>query len=157
MNNYPIPVIIDTREQIPWTFERDENITTISKKLDVGDYSIVDFENELCIDRKMSVAEFASNITEKRFERLLERMSTFPHKFLLFEFDLKAINDYPSGANIPLNKRGLIKIKAPFILSSIARIQLQYDIHILFCSHRLYAEQMAARIIKSVYDRRFNN
>ena len=62
-------IIIDTREQQAWEFPRH---ATANKKLDTGDYSLAGMEEVLCIERKKSVSEIASNITEKRFEDVLD-------------------------------------------------------------------------------------
>ena len=42
-------IIIDTREQKPWTFT--DHLTSHAK-LDTGDYAIKGLEHELCIERK---------------------------------------------------------------------------------------------------------
>jgi ERCC4-type nuclease len=59
-NNFTI--IVDTREQKPWSFE---NYTTAIRKLDTGDYSIEGLEHLLCIERKRSVSEIANKIMQK--------------------------------------------------------------------------------------------
>ena len=51
-------IIIDTREQQPWTFE---HYTTANRKLDTGDYSVEGLENLLAIERKKSINEIANN------------------------------------------------------------------------------------------------
>ncbi len=70
MANEDFNIIVDTREQQPWNFK---TYGTVSQKLDTGDYSIEGLENLVAIERKKSVNEFATNITEKRFKDWVER------------------------------------------------------------------------------------
>ena len=78
MKNEDFKIIIDTREQLPWEFGFH---TTSRKKLDTGDYSIQGMESIFTIERKMSVSEIATNITENRFKDVLNRLSQIPHAF----------------------------------------------------------------------------
>ena len=66
-------------------------------------------EDILSIERKGSISEFARNITEKRFERELERMVDYKYRYVILEFNLRDIMDYPNGSGIPYNKRKYIK------------------------------------------------
>ena len=93
-------IIVDTREQLPWEFDGH---STSSRKLDTGDYSIEGLENIFCIERKRSVSEIANNISEKRFVDVLDRMSQFSHKFMLLEFTLNNVLDYPVGSTVPIS------------------------------------------------------
>ena len=143
---------MDSQEKIPWDFYTDQCIGNISVcKLPTGDYTIEGLEDVLCIERKKSVAELAKNVTEERFERELERMSDFAHKFLILEFGYNHIESYPVGSGIPKNKQKRVKVKGPFIMSVLARIQTKYDIHVIPCGHRAYAEQVAYNIMKAIY------
>lgn len=47
----PLRIIIDSREQTPWTFDRFP-VETVSRKLDTGDYTIEGFEDVFVIERK---------------------------------------------------------------------------------------------------------
>ncbi len=76
MAHHPLPaIIIDTREQRPYSFET----ATISRKLDIGDYSLSGFENDFAIERK-TLDDFIACMINKsnsnnrdRFERELAR------------------------------------------------------------------------------------
>ena len=100
-------IIIDTREQQAWEFPRH---STANKKLDTGDYSLGGLEDILCIERKKSVSEIASNITEKRFEDVLERMTKYKYTYMIFEFSLTDVLMYPQGSEIPRHKWKYIRI-----------------------------------------------
>jgi len=150
-------VIVDTREQYPWSFASSTIIdNVIHKKLDTGDYSMAGFEDVLCIERKKSVAELATNITDDRFKRELERMAQFKYKFLLLEFNYYQIDQYPEGSDIPKRLQGKIKVTGSFIIKCLTEIQIKHDIHIMACGNAQYAEYIAEKIMKRVYESRNN-
>jgi len=148
-------VIRDTREKKDhgWWYEEDAYcIGTEVLKLDVGDYSIKDKEHVLCIERKESVSEFAGNCGEKRFLKELKRMASFPHAFLLFEFDWHNIEQYPTGSSVPKSKWSQIRIKSKYMMRVIASAQIEYGIHVLACGDKKRAESIAFRIMRHVND-----
>ena len=141
-------ILVDTREKQPWT-----NLgcfSFASKKLDTGDYSLSGLEDQFCIERKKSVAEFAHNITEKRFTRELERMSKMKWPFLFLEFDCSDISIYPYGQSIPKKQMKNIRVTPSFILSKIAEIQMKYDVRVVLCRNLEYAQILAECLIKKV-------
>jgi hypothetical protein len=143
-------IIIDTREQLPWEFG---NHVTSKQKLDTGDYSIEGMEHLLTIERKQSVSEIANNITETRFPAFLERMSIIPHKFMLFEFDLDDVYQFPVGSDIPKSKWDKLRISNNYIMKNISLFHIKYGIHTIFCGDSDNAEKMAVRIMRTVYDK----
>lgn len=146
-------VIIDTREQQPWGFHTCELINdVIHRKLDTGDYSIEGLENIICIERKKSVSEIATNITTARFEKELIRMSKFKYKFLILEFDYYHIDIYPEGSDIPKYKWKKIKIRGPFIMKKLSEIATKYGIHVIACSNSTYANHIAINLMKRVWE-----
>jgi ERCC4-type nuclease len=146
-------IIVDTREQKPWCFEHH---ATANHKLDTGDYSIQGLENILAIERKRNVAEFANNITEKRFKDVIERLSKMPHSFILFEFDFNKVMTYPIGSEIPKKLWDKIKITPAYILRNIIELQVDHNINIIFCGDSSNAEIIALSIMKKIY-RKYNN
>jgi ERCC4-type nuclease len=144
---YSFNVIIDTREQKPWAFAGCE---TINKKLDTGDYSIEGLENLLCIERKNSVSEIANNISEARFKAEILRMQDYLYKFILLEFSLQDILNYPKGSSVPRHMWNKIKIRPAFILKYITELQTKHNINVVFCDNPQAANQMAFSIIKRV-------
>ena len=144
---YSFNVIIDTREQKPWAFA---GCNTINKKLDTGDYSIEGLENLLCIERKNSVSEIANNISESRFKAEIERMNDYLYKFILLEFSLQNVLDYPVNSNVPRRLWDKIKIRPAFILKFLTELQTKHNINVVFCDNPAAANQMAFSIIKRV-------
>lgn len=154
MNDPDFTIIIDTREQQPWTFS---HFATAHKKLDTGDYSIDGLQHLLCIERKKSVSEFANNIVESRFKDVIIRMSGLKYSFLLLEFDLEDILIYPIGSTVPKRMWDKIKISPTFLLKNILELQLNHNIIVYFCGSSSNAEKMAEYIFKKIYYIEKNN
>jgi ERCC4-type nuclease len=146
-------IIVDTREQQPWTFTE---YSVANKKLDTGDYSIEGLENLLGIERKKSISEFANNIVESRFKDVILRMSQLKYSFLLLEFDLEDILIYPRGSTVPKRMWDKIKISPAFIIKHILELQINHNIKIVFCGNAINAQKIAEHILKKVnYIERF--
>lgn len=89
-------VIIDTREQLPYTFERlncDKadgggvaTIPTVRERLDAGDYSLSGFERKVAVERK-SLADLYHTLGQgrERFERELLRLSHYQFAAVVVE------------------------------------------------------------------------
>lgn len=147
-HHYDFTIIVDTREQQPWTFE---HYATAHKKLDTGDYSIEGLEHLLCIERKKSASEFANNIVESRFKDLIFRMSDIKYCFLLLEFDLEDLLVYPIGSTVPKKMWDKIKVGPPFLIKNILELQINHNIIVYFCGDAHNAEKMAEYILKKIY------
>lgn len=141
-------IIIDTREQQPWTFE---HYATAHRKLDTGDYSIEGLETVLAIERKKSINEIANNIIEPRFADVIARLAQYKYSFLLLEFDIENVLSYPIGSNLPKRMWDKVKISPAFIMKHILDWQLKYNIKVLFCGGPSNAEKTAEYILKKIY------
>ncbi len=142
-------IIIDTREQKPWSFEDHEN--KAHAKLDTGDYSIQGLENLVAIERKRNVAEIANNITESRFVDVIDRLSKIPYSFLLLEFDMNSVLSYPIGSDIPKKLWGKIRISPAYIMKHLYELQIEHNIRVVFCGSSSNAETMALGLMKKIY------
>jgi len=144
-------VIKDTREQKGWEFDGSVSCSgTVSGKLDTGDYSLKGYEDKFCIERKGKISEFARNVTEKRFENELERMQDYKYRFVILEFSVKDILEFPANSKIPYNKRKYIKVRGPFILKRLLELAMTYNVQILFCDD--YGREVASSIFKRVVE-----
>ncbi len=119
--------------------------------LKTGDYSIKGFENEICIERKASVSELASNITEKRFQREIERMSEIRHPFIFLEFSMREIDRYPFCTNLPPKIRRKIRVRGPFIRKKLEEYLLNWNIQTFCCRDAIKAEVMAYNILADFF------
>lgn len=149
MQNHTFTIIVDTREQTPWEFD---NYSVANRKLDTGDYSIEGLENVFTIERKRSVSEIANNITEKRFDDVLNRLKNYEHKFMLLEFTLNNVMDYPIGSTVPKKLWGSLKITGKYILKYLTEINIKYGIHTIYCGNRDNAEEVAVCIMKRMVE-----
>lgn len=150
MNLSDFTIIVDTREQTPWTFD---NYVVANQKLDTGDYSIQGLEHIFTIERKKSVSEIANNISEKRFDKELERLKNFKYSFLLLEFSLDNVLDYPIGSTVPKKIWNNLKITNKYILKYLTQINIDYNLNILYCGNSQAAEEMAISIMKRMVDK----
>lgn len=146
-------VVVDTREQQPWHIGTSKEVDeVISRKLDTGDYAIEGMEHLLCIERKMSVSELATNISEKRFWKEMERMKEYKWKYLILEFDIDDITIFPVGSTIPAHKHSKVRVRGPYIMKRLAEIQVDYNISVLFAGDVDNARWSASNIMKRVYE-----
>jgi ERCC4-type nuclease len=141
-------IIVDTREQQPWSFS---NFVTANRKLDTGDYSIEGLESVLAIERKKSINEIANNITEPRFKDVINRLSNMKYSFILLEFDLEDILIYPIGSNLPKRMWDKIKITPQFLIKHFLEWQLYHNIKVIFCGSPSNAEKIAEHIMKKIH------
>lgn len=142
-----------------WRFNKTDYCDgTIIRKMKTGDYSLIvfldngqtkDMTNIFTIERKGSIGEFARNIVEKRFDRELERMAHIKHSFILLEFNMSKIINYPVGSGIPKSKWKDVKIRGPVILRRMSEIMIQYpNIKIICCGK--YGQNMALSLFKRI-------
>jgi hypothetical protein len=148
MLNNDFTIIVDTREQQPWSFEHH---VTAHRKLDTGDYSIEGLESIVAIERKKSVNEIANNIVESRFKDVISRLSQIKYPFILMEFDINHILNYPIGSNLPKKMWDKVKISPAFLMKNILDWQIKHNIKALFCGSPSDAEQTAQYILKKIH------
>lgn len=84
-------VIVDTREQTPWTFE-GQGFELTRAKLETGDYSIPGFEHTVAIERK-SLDDWTGTVlrNRSRFYRELERLRAFRFRCVIIETGVREI------------------------------------------------------------------
>ena len=145
-------VIVDSREQIPFEFTSSKIGNIINRKLNTGDYSIEGLEETLCIERKATVNEFYNNITQKRFWAEMERMKSYKYRFLIFEFSASDVDMFPYGADLPASVLKKLQISSAYLMKCIAKIQTQYDIHVIFGGNRDNSVYLVTNIMKEVYN-----
>lgn len=147
-------VLRDTREQQGWTFSRSKAVLSITDtKLDTGDYTITGMEKLLCIERKASTSEIANNICQKRFFAELDRMITIPHRFIICEFLLKDVLDFPRNSGIPERQVKFIKVTPQFMLKSLCDIEVKYGVSVIYAGNPQCAETVADNLMRRVYEK----
>jgi hypothetical protein len=87
-------VVIDTREQTPFSFERfDGWFSGVEKRaLEIGDYSVAGLEESCVVERK-SLNDLVSSFTSERpvFIERLRRISEFPDRLLVITSALSEV------------------------------------------------------------------
>ncbi len=98
----PHRLIIDTREENPWSFghiaqmKKDGGrpivVQTVKRALSVGDYSIEGFEKIISIERKSKEDFFSCCIHDReRFENQLRRLNELDHPYVMVECSYDSI------------------------------------------------------------------
>lgn len=138
-------VIIDQREQRPWSFNSSR-----SGLLKTGDYSLEGYEDVFTIERKGNSGELAGNLFDDRFYRELDRMEKITFPFLICEFDMDDIVNFPANSGIPHYLWPKLQMTPKLYLKKLMEIQLKYKCKILFCgpNGKLVAESIFKRILE---------
>jgi ERCC4-type nuclease len=145
----PYFVLKDTREKVGgWDFDISDKCSGMEVcTLKTGDYSLRGLENVLCIERKKTVSEFATNIHESRFKDWVERLSQYKHPFLILEFSIDDILRFPVGSNIPKKIWPKLRVTSERLLSVIAKLQVNYGINVVFAGDVSNAVLLAKNIM----------
>jgi hypothetical protein len=147
-------IIRDTRERVGfWTFQGyDECTGVISRKLDTGDYSIEGLEKEITIDRKKTVGELIRNLDEyDRFERECIRMIEYKQKYIVCEFSLDDLANYPNRNEYYFHKKNRIRINGKYALRLIAQLESKTGVSFIYSNNKSEAEQKALELLHNVY------
>lgn len=158
-------VVRDTREKLEqgWHFdESDRCAGTINKKLDSGDYSLLGFESLVTLERKGSINEFCTNLTQERFignydpskemdkQSEMVRLELIKWPFLLLEFTIDDLFKYPNVPDVPPRLRKSIRFKGPAAVKKVVELQLMYKTKIIFCGKR--GKDVASSIFKRIVE-----
>ena len=136
-------VLVDTREKNPWRFENSE-LTTLK----TGDYTLKGYESKFVIERKGCLEEFASNIIQPRFFKELQRLEDFTHPFLILEFNMSDIMDFPASTAIPKHLWPSLKITPQFILRTFLEIQTSFKVRPILAG--VYGKDTALSLFKRI-------
>ncbi len=146
-------VIKDTREQDGYYFKEFNTCAgMIEQKLDTGDYAIQGLEDKVCIERKGCVEELAQNLGSKKqtFMREIERMESFPHKFMILEFSLAELMNFPDETRIPIKNKANVKITGKYMLKCLVEFELYNDVHVMFCGDKRTGFLAVSSIFKRI-------
>jgi hypothetical protein len=146
-------VIRDNKEKVgAWYWEQGGRCDgTIIKHLDTADYTLLGYEGIVAVERKKTVIEFANNITEDRFERELVRMQSISLPYIVCEFSLTQVLDFP-GHDLPPKVREKVQITSKFIIKRIHEIINEHNIHFMFCDNKYGAWKFVDSLFKRVVD-----
>jgi hypothetical protein len=143
-------IIVDTREKTGWwdLSKYDGCDGQISSKIDAGDYSLYDYPNLITIERKRTINEIANNLGREyeRFCREFERMQKYKNKYVICEFTLDSLIDYPK--NEPKYLQKSIRMNGKFMLKRIDELENKYNVKFIFCKNKEEAEREAFDLFK---------
>ena len=171
-------IVEDTREQTPWAFSMiEECIGSVKIKLDEGDYTtkeILDLESAtgrkiLRIERKASTGEISLNLGKlyKRFLKEMERLQNYEHKYMIMEFSISDVLNFPEGSGIPEEywykkskktgkKISNLRMNGKMMYARLKDIESKYDVKLVFASNKADAEAAAIKVIEKVHNANFS-
>jgi DNA excision repair protein ERCC-4 len=134
-----IAVVVDTREQLPWTFD-PALFRTVQRALPAGDYSLEGHESSIAIERKSLDDYVASVITgRERFGRELNKLADLELGCVVVEATLEDVlaHRYRSSAH------------PNAVFGATTSIIVDRRVPVFFCSDR----QIARRFVEGVLRR----
>jgi ERCC4-type nuclease len=137
----PCQIIIDTREQLPWSFAGFVRIAeTETRALQTGDYAIAGMEDLFRVERKRMDELYLtlSNqlVNRIRFLRERERLTAFKRSFIVVEGTPEQIKVAGRRSEYHPNA----------VLGSLDAIAVKFGIQILYVDHREAAEERVANL-----------
>ena len=121
----PVRVIIDTREQLPYSFS--DRVVAVRSPLAAGDYSVEGLEHLLAVERK-SLDDFVSSVIRDRprFRRELDKLRDYRAACVVVEASLADVfgHCYHSGAH------------PNSVVGAAISIIVDYGVPVFFCSDR---------------------
>jgi hypothetical protein len=150
-----IVVLQDSREKEgKWNFlfsslVKDQKIIGLKE----GDYTIEGLEEVLRIERKRTTSELAINLGSKfkQFKAEFEKLKRFKYKYLVCEFSLDTLLEFPVNSSVPKYLWSKLRLNGKFMLKKIEELSAEYGVEFLFCNNKYEAEQTVLEIFRSVY------
>lgn len=146
-------VIRDTREKVGyWDFTHyDECEGQIVQTLKTGDYAIYGHEQDIIVDRKATTGELAINLGSKfkQFEAEMKRMENFKERYIVCEFSLNDILNFPLNSKVPANKLKFIRMNGKFMLLRISQLEQKYGVKFLLCGDVVEAQKIVMELFKN--------
>lgn len=135
-------VVIDTREQCPWTFPRGV-VVVASRKLRAGDYAPDGFEDEISIERK-SLDDLVRSLFHERarFDAEIALLSSMSYASIIVE----------SGLDDVLRCAYRSRIPARTVLDQVASVSVVQRVPVLFAGTRANAAALADVLMRCAVD-----
>ena len=146
-------IIQDTREQSPFDFSFYDCEVAIAT-LKTGDYTLEGYEQIICIERKKSPSELATNLGKykERFENELERLREFKHKYIVCEFNEEELRKFPHNAKIPNRIKKYIRMNGKYMRKKLYEYEEEYDVPVIFCEDKSEAESKVIEIFQQIVE-----
>lgn len=144
MRKYPVEIpkdfalCIDTREQIPMLMDV-EGLTVVNKALKHGDYSVLGFEDKVCIERKR-ISDLTSYLTSDR-KNTIKKLDAMDGmwKALVIECDEEELYQPKIFTSVP----------AEVYRQTLVSWNLRYNLHTYYsCSRKRIERYVLDHLIK---------
>ena len=148
-------IISDSREKAGFEYDFSSyGVETIVRKLGCGDYSYQLGEDIITLDRKRNSGELCSNLYKeyKRFSAEMARMELIEHSFILCEFSLQTLLEFPINSGIPPRYHKRVRGSGLGMLKKLETFRERHGVRTLFCENRFEAQQLCYDILRSIYD-----
>ena len=145
-----ITVIIDTREQAPWSFP-EHLVKSVRGTLKTGDYAL-ESDSEFAIERK-SLSDFLGTISSgwERFQREIQRMENFRSKIIIVEGTFSNVCFMYKDGQIITPQHQHYKLAPHFVCKRIAELCLN-NVNVLFADVPDHASALAYQILKQRHE-----
>lgn len=139
----PAIIVIDTREQEPYSFD-SRLAVTVHRALPAGDYSVAGLESAVAVERK-SLDDFVSTVIRHRarFRKELRKLAGHRAACVVVE----------AGVLDVLLHRYRGEAHPNAVLGSALSIILDFRIPVFFCSNRQAACQFVQAYLLSAHER----
>lgn len=140
-------VIVDTREQLPLSFDKFPNWIAGEKvaTLKVADYSVEGMESIMAIERK-SLPDLLGTLTHRRpeFFRMCEKLADFRWKAILIEATYEELKSPYTGTFSSSHPNGIV--------GTVDAVEAKFGIPIIYTSsNRALVEEKAASWLSKHY------
>lgn len=135
----PYTIVIDTREQQPYSFPNHQHTTTAT--LPTGDYSILTLESRVAIERKSLPDLFGTvgNPTRRaRFRREFERMAEMDFAAIVIESTLRGCRTVPPEYS---------EVDPRSVIGTLAAWSVRYGVHVWWAENRLYGAATVGKLL----------
>ena len=131
-------IIVDSREQTPWTFE-GQGVTAVRAKLEAGDYSVPGLERRVAIERK-SLDDWTGTVLRDRarFYRELELLRALELRCVIIE---ASVRDIVAG-------RFKSQVSPNTVLGFIAEVAVGQSVPVYLGGSRAEAQILAASFLR---------
>lgn len=131
-------LVIDTREQRPYTFTDSRVGGVVHAALPAGDYSVQGCEMQIAVERK-SLPDYINTVVhaQERFGRELALLKTYPRAWIVVEGSL---DDVVQG-------RYDSRVTPQALLAMTASLMTRYGIPVLFAGDRPSARALVEELL----------
>jgi ERCC4-type nuclease len=131
-------ILVDSREQAPYTFARYADVVAEPSTLQTGDYSLCGLQDRIGLERK-SIDDLTGTLTKgrDRFTRECERGRGFDYFGLIIEASLEDVRGHKYQSAMGPQS----------LLQSLATFSVRYGLHVHWCGNRAGGEYMTHAVL----------